>query len=385
MIFRLSERSSTRLLASNRHSLARITCLFIACISIAVSCSAASAQSPPHFKVDPYWPKELPNRWIVGQISGISVDRDNHIWVLQRPGSNTSDEISADPSSPRHAMCCVPAPPVLVFDTAGNLLKSWGGPGKGYDWPASEHSIYVDQQGNVWITGNGEHDGQVLKFTGDGKFLKQFGHPFTGPAHSLDKTMLGSPAGIKVDEAAHEVYIGDGYLNKRIVVLDSDTLVFKRMWGGYGNVPSDADPGPYNPKGTPDKQFRSPVHSVNISNDGLVYVCDRVNDRVQIFTKQGKFLKEFFLRTETQAPGTMGQIIFSLDPGQKYMLVADPTNNVVWTLQRSDGKVIGTMGHDGRNAGQFHALHSIGLDSAGNLYTGEVESGKRLQKFIVVK
>ncbi len=149
-------------------------------------------------------------------------------------------------------------------------------------------------------------------------------------------------------------------------------------------MPSDADPGPYNPKAPPDKQFRSPVHSVNISNDGLVYVCDRINDRVQIFTKQGKFLKEFFLRTETQAPGTVGQIIFTLDPGQKYLLVADPTNNVVWTLNRSDGKILGTMGHDGRNAGQFHALHSIGLDSTGNLYTGEVESGKRLQKFILV-
>ncbi len=201
-------------------------------ISIVISCVGLSAQEPPHFKVDPFWPKELPNRWIVGQISGISVDRYNHIWVLQRPGSNTSDEISADPSSPRNAMCCVPAPPVLVFDTAGNLLKSWGGPGKGFDWPKSEHSIYVDQEGNVWITGNGEHDGQILKFTGDGKFLKQFGHPFTGPAHSTDKTFLGSPAGIKVDESAHEVYIADGYLNKRIIVLDSNTLAFKRMWGG---------------------------------------------------------------------------------------------------------------------------------------------------------
>jgi hypothetical protein len=321
----------------------------------------------------------------VGQISGIFVDQHDHIWVVQRPSSDTSDEISADPSSPRHAMCCVPAPPVLVFDAEGNVLKSWGGPGKGYDWPESEHSIYVDHEDNVYLTGNGEHDGQLLKFTSDGKFLKQFGHPFKGGAHSLDKTVLGMPAGVTVDEAAHEVYVADGYLDKRVVVLDSDTLEFKRMWGAYGHVPDDADPGPYDPDAPPDQQFRTPVHSVVIAKDGTVYVCDRVNDRVQLFTKQGKFLKEFFLRKVTQAPGTFGQIILSQDPEQKYLIVADPTNNVVWTLLRSTGEVIGYFGHDGRNAGQFHALHSIGLDSAGNLYTGEVESGKRLQKFVPVK
>jgi DNA-binding beta-propeller fold protein YncE len=359
-----------------------VVCLYFAALSPITSAQAP----PPQYKVDPFWPKELPNNWLVGQIGGMAVDSENHIWVLQRPGSNTPDEISADPSSPRHAMCCFPAPPVLEFDTEGNLLKSWGGPGKGYDWPDVEHGIYVDRADNVWIGGNGPTSRQVIKFTNDGKFLKQIGHPSKEPANSADTTLLGRPAGLEVDEGAHELYISDGYLNKRVVVFDSDTLAFKRMWGGYGNVPNDTDPGPYKGRGNApiDQQFRSPVHCVHISNDGLVYVCDRANDRVQIFTKQGKFLKEFFVRPETLEPGTVCDIAFSHDAGQEYLLVADDTNNVIWTLRRSDGTVLGMMGHNGRNAGQFHAIHQLVSDSAGNLYEGEVETGKRIQKFVLV-
>jgi hypothetical protein len=358
----------------------------VVCLSVSALCQVAAAQVQPHYKVDPFWPKELPNNWVVGQIGGMAVDSGNHIWVLQRPGSDTPDEISADPSSPRRAMCCFPAPPVLVFDTDGNLLKSWGGPGKGYDWPDVEHGIYVDRTGNVWIGGNGPKDRQVLKFTNDGNFLKQIGHPSKEPANSADTTLLGRPAGLEVDEGAHELYVSDGYLNKRVIVFDSETLEFKRMWGGYGNVPNDADPGPYKGKGNApiDQQFRSPVHCAHISNDGLVYVCDRANDRVQIFTKQGKFLREFFLRPETLEPGTVCDIAFSHDTRQEYLLVADDTNNVIWTLRRSDGTVLGMTGHNGRNAGQFHAIHQLVSDSAGNLYEGEVETGKRVQKFVLV-
>jgi hypothetical protein len=358
----------------------------VACLIVGGFCQLALAQAPqPKFKVDPYWPKELPNNWIIGQVGGMYADGNDHIWVFQRPRSNTPDEISADPSSPRHAMCCFPAPPVLEFDTEGNLLKSWGGPGQGYDWPTVEHGIFVDRSGNVWLTGSGVGDRQVLEFTSDGKFLKQIGHPSKDPANSLDTTLLGQPAGLEMDEAAHELYISDGYLNKRVIVYDSETLAFKRMWGAYGNKPSDADPGPYDPDGPHDQQFRSPVHCVRIAKDGLVYVCDRVNDRIQVFTKQGKFLKEFFIRPVTQSPGTISMIVFSKDADQEYMMVGDPTNNVVWTLRRSDGKILGSFGHDGRNAGQFHAVHSMTSDSAGNIYTGEVETGKRIQKFTLVK
>ena len=349
-------------------------------------CAKALAQTapPPRYKVDPFWPKELPNNWIVGQIGGMAVDRNNHIWVLQRPRSDTPDEISADPSSPRAAMCCVPAPPVLVFDADGNLLKYWGGPSKGYDWPDSEHGIFVQRDGTVWIGGNGPTSRQVLKFTNDGKFLGQIGHPAKGPANSADTKELGQPAGLEVDEAAHELYVTDGYLNKRVIVFDSVTLAFKRMWGAYGNVPDDTDPGPYKADAPHDQQFRSPVHCAHISTDGLVYVCDRANDRIQIFTKQGKFVKEFFVHPTTREPGTVCDIAFSRDSGQEFLLVADDTDNVIWTLRRSDGAVLGMTGHNGRNAGQFHAIHALESDSAGNLYTGEVETGKRIQKFLLV-
>ena len=297
---------------------------------------AKALPPPPRYKVDISWPKELPNNWIVGQIGGMAIDANDHIWVLQRPRSNTLDEIGSDPKSPRSAMCCVSAPPVLVFDRAGNLLKSWGGPGAGYDWPDSEHGIAVQKDGTVWIGGNGGSDRQLLKFTNDGKFIAQFGKPSKNPPDSLDKTTAGHPAGLTVDEDAHELYVADGYINRRILVLDTATMAFKRMWGAYGNVPNDVDPGPYNPTGPHDQQFRTPVHCAAIARDGLVYVCDRQNDRIQVFTMQGKFVNEFYVHTTTREPGTVCDIVFSHDPQQAYLLVVDNTDNVIWTLRRDD-------------------------------------------------
>ena len=341
----------------------------------------ARAQDAPAYKVDPSWPKQLPNNWIIGQVGGLTVDRENHIWVLQRPGSDTVDELGAAQNPPR-SECCVAAPPVLEFDREGNLLKSWGGPGQGYDWPTTEHGIWVEKDGTVWIGGNAPGDRQILKFTNDGKFILQIGHPSTAPVNSADTTMLGRPAGIEVDEEAHEAFVADGYGNKRLIVFDSKTGAYKRMWGAYGNVPSDADPGAYNPASEADQQFRNPVHCVRISNDGLVYVCDRTNDRIQVFTKQGKFVKEFFVRKETLGQGSAWAFAFSSDAEQKYMFLVDGENNVFWTLRRSDGSVLGKTGHSGRNAGQFHWVHQIASDSAGNLYTGEVDNAKRIQKFV---
>jgi DNA-binding beta-propeller fold protein YncE len=345
----------------------------------------AGAQEPPKYQVDPAWPKELPNNWIMGQVGGMAVDKHDHIWVLQRPGTDTVDELGASLTPPR-SMCCMPTPPVLEFDAQGNLLQSWGGPGAGYDWPKTEHGIYVDQEDNVWIGGNAPPaDRQVLKFTNNGHFLKQIGHPSNDPADSTRTDILGRPAGIEVDDAAHEVYIADGYLNKRLIVFDSETGAFKRMWGAYGNPPNDMDPGSYNPSGPPDQQFRNPVHCVHVSRDGLVYVCDRVNDRMQVFTKQGKFVKEFTLRPQTLGMGSVWQFAFSTDAQQKYLFVDDGENNVIWTVLREDGTVVGQMGHSGRNAGQFHWVHQIVSDSQGNLYTGEVDTGKRVQKFVLAK
>lgn len=341
------------------------------------------AQTPPKYQVDASWPKELPNNWIMGQVGGMAVDRHDHIWVLQRPRTDTPDELGASLTPPR-SMCCMPTPPVLEFDSQGNLIQSWGGPGEGFDWPKSEHGIYVDKDENVWIGGNAPADRQVLKFTNNGHFLKQIGHPSTDPPDSSRTDILGSPAGIEVDAEAHEVYIADGYMNRRVIVYDSDSGAFKRLWGAYGNSPNDVDPGPYNPAMPADKQFRNPVHCVHISRDGLVYVCDRVNDRMQIFTKQGKFVKEFSLRTQTLGMGSVWQFAFSTDEHQKYLLIDDGENNVIWTVRRDDGTVVGQMGHGGRNAGQFHWVHQVVSDSQGNLYTGEVDTGKRIQKFTLV-
>ncbi len=345
----------------------------------------AADDKAPHFKVAADWPKPLPNNWILGPASGIAVDKDNHIWVLQRPRSLAEDELGAAQNPPR-SICCLAAPPVLVFDTQGNLLKYWGGPGPGYDWPATEHGIFVEQSGSVWISGHGNTDRHALKFTGDGKFLLEIGHP--GPAakssdaNSLDTTMLGRVAGIAVDEKAHEVYFADGYLNKRVIVFDSETGTFKRMWGAYGNPPEDNDLK-YRPGQPPARQF-GPLHCVGLSNDELVYVCDRGNDRIQVFTKQGRFVKEFIVAPLTLGNQSTYNIAFSRDKEQKYLFVQDGENNVIWELRRSDGAVLGKTGRQGRNAGEFHHIHAMAQDSAGNLYTGEITTGNRVQKFVPV-
>jgi len=347
--------------------------------------TAPAQTAAPQYKVDPSWPKQLPNNWIMGQVGGLTVDRENHVWVLQRPKSDTVDELGAE-QTPARSECCIAAPPILEFDAQGNLLRSLGGPGQGYDWPTSEHGIHIDRKGNIWIAGNAPVDRQVLKLGPDGKFLMQIGHPApaTQPADSSSHDLLGRPSGIAVDDEAHEVFISDGYMNRRVIVFDSETGAFKRLWGAYGNPPNDVDPGPYSPAATPDQQFRNPVHCVHISNDGFVYVCDRTDDRIQIFTKQGKFVKEFFVRKETLGQGSAWDFAFSSDAQQKFMILADGENNVLWILERDNGNVLGEAGHSGRNAGQFHWVHQIASDSDGNLYTGEVDNAKRVQKFVLV-
>lgn len=353
-------------------------------LTFAAVAYTTNAQQIPKYKVEASWPKELPNNWIMGQVGGMAVDRHDHIWVLQRPSSNTTDELGASPAI-QESQCCIAAPPVLVFDAQGNLLQSWGGPGEGFKWPSLEHGIYVDRDDNVWISGSGITDRHILKFKSNGQFLMQIGHPSSDEPDSSRTDILGRPAGMEVDPEAHEVYIADGYMNKRVIVYDSETGAYKRMWGAYGNAPSDVNPGPYNPSAPLDQQFRNPVHCVHLSRDGLVYVCDRVNDRMQVFTKQGKFVKEFTVRPQSLGRGSVWQLAFSTDEKQNFLLVADGENNVIWTLRREDGAVLGQTGHNGRNAGQFHWVHQIVSDSQGNLYTGEVDTGKRIQKFVLVR
>ena len=249
------------------------------------------------FEVDPLWPKPLPNNWLLGWTIGVWVDEQDYVWIIHRGAGDLHNNERGAELNPPIAECCRTAPPVLVFDPAGNLVRSWGGPGPGYEWPQSNHGIHVDYKGNVWIGGNGEKDAHLLKFTKDGKFLMQVGG-FGKNAGSNDLENFGRVAKIWVDPKTNEAYVADGYLNKRVAVIDADTGKMKRYWGAYGNKPDDTDLGHYDPKAPPAQQFRNPVHCVERSNDGLVYVCDRANDRLQVFRPDGKFVKEAFYRQE---------------------------------------------------------------------------------------
>ena len=277
-------------------------------------------------------------------------------------------------------MCCVPALPVIEFDPDGNVVRSWGGPGEGFEWPENEHGIHVDHEGNVWIGGNAAGDAHVLKFTADGEFLLQIGRAGQSGG-SNDTENLGRPASIQVDPAASEVYIADGYGNRRVIVFDSDTGEYKRHWGAYGERPDDTDLPPYDPEAEPIRHFRSPVHGVAIAHDGLVYVADRTNNRLQVFQKDGRFVTEAFVRTETLGSGSASGVTLSEDADQRWLFIPDGTNNVVWILDRSSLEVVDYFGRLGKNAGQFYRLHNLAIDSRGNLYTTEVNVGQRLQKF----
>lgn len=291
-----------------------------------------------------------------------------------------NNEKSAE-TSPPTAECCKGAPPILVFNQAGDLVRSWGGPGEGYEWPQSNHGIHVDYKGDVWIGGNGEKDAHLLKFTNDGKFLLQVGG-IGKNAGSNDLENFGRVAELWVDPETNETYVADGHLNKRVAVLDADTGKMKRFWGAYGNKPDDTNLGPYDPKAPPAQQFRNPVHCVQRTVDGLVYVCDRANDRVQVFNPDGTFVKEAFFGKETLGSGSAWEIAFSADEQQRFLYLVDGMNKKVRIIERETLEEIGSFGSGGRQPGQFYGPHSIATDSHGNIYTTETWEGKRIQKFV---
>jgi len=368
------------------------------------------AAQAPRFEVDPLWPKPLPNHWLLGSAIGVSVDDQDHVWIIHRSSATLANNEKGLELKPQTSECCAGAPPVLEFDVAGNLLRHWGGPGEGYEWPDSNHGITVDYKGNVWVGGNGGPDEHVLKFTKDGKFLMQVGKKGARPgppargrrgganadpdavasgrgtptwlANSNDPNNFGRVAKIFVDPKANEAYLGDGYLNKRVAVIDADTGKMKRFWGAYGNKPDDTDPGPYNPDAPADQQFRSPVHCAQLANDGLLYVCDRVNDRIQVFTPAGKFVKETVIAKRTLNAGSVWDIAFSKDAQQRFLYVTDGVNEKVHILQRDTLQELTNFGDGGRQPGQFYGAHSIAVDSKGNIYTTETYEGKRVQKFV---
>jgi len=356
----------------------------------------------PMFEVDPFWPQPLPNHWVLGNTIGVAVDSRDHVYIVHRDQPSQSFSSSARTElgaaqDPPLSECCIPAPPLLEFDAEGNLVASWGGATDSgeYEWPESNHGLDVDHMDNIWIGGNGGPDAHILKFTRSGEFLMQVGSAgarqtdtrndrpvFT--RDSNDQQNFGRVAKVFVDPVENEVYVADGYLNRRIAVIDADTGAFKRYWGAYGNAPDDeaaAALGRYDPAAPPAQQFRGPVHCADLSNDRLLYVCDRGADRIQVFQPDGTFVNEAFFAPNTLSQGSTWDVAFSPDEAQRFLYLADGQNMKVYVIERATMEVLYSFGDGGRQPGQFFAVHSIATDSEGNIYTTETYEGKRLQKF----
>jgi hypothetical protein len=340
---------------------------------------AAGSVMAPYFEVDPAWPKPLPNGYQLGQTIGVSVDAQDHVWIIHRANP---DAIEAAGDN-KTGLCCHNSDPIMEFDQAGNLLRHWGGkddPGGAYKWPNSNHGIWIDNKSNVWIGGNGADDGMVLKFTQDGKFLMKVGGSFqTADSNAMDR--FWKVAKVHMYPKTNEVFVADGYGNKRVAVIDADTGKMKRYWGAYGEKPVDGQLPAYVPGAPLVRQFRGPVHCAEPSNDGLVYVCDRTNDRLQVFTLEGKYVTEIQVMPESKSDGSTWDVDFSKDPEQKYMYLADGRNQKVHIFDRKSLVELTNFGSGGHYPGEWYSLHSIAVDTHGNLYTTETYEGRRVQKF----
>ena len=368
------------------------TFAFLAAVYVSAS-QSTPAIPVPSFRVDPAWPKPLANHWIVGSVAGVAVDRHDHVWITHRPSTLQPNELRSIWRA---------APAVLEFDQEGTLVSSWGGPGAGFEWPQLEHGIFVDGDDNVWLGGGGDTDAQILKFTRQGRFLMQIGRQGHGRG-SNDTDNLGAAANMVIDQASNELFVADGYVNHRVIVFDAASGKYKRHWGAYGRRPDDDYfkragerlPGPFNgavqhedkpsqydPAAPPPPQFRI-VHAVRISNDGLVYVCDRTNDRLQVFRKDGSFVREAFIAKQTLGSGSVWDLGFSIDSEQRFVFVIDGTNQQVYVLDRASLGVVSTFGGAGHWAGQFYGAHNLAVDSKGNLFITETYEGKRVQKFTI--
>ena len=375
----------------------------------------------PKFEVDPLWPKPLPNGWIIGQTIGAAVDAHDNVWIVHRPGSLEQKEVYA---TRNESDCCTAAPDVLEFDPKGNLLHHFG-KADGHDWPSSTHGITVDKDGNVWLGANGAgqpadyapgsaeqfaprrtpapvatavsgatagaeagggslcvqgkyHDSFILKFTPDGKFLGEIGTA-NGSRGSLDTHNVCGVATIRFIPGTNEIIAADGYGNHRVSVWDATTMQFKRMWGAYGKPPTDLAVPHYDVNSP---QFGNPVHCAQPSNDGLIYVCDRTNNRMQVFKTDGTYLKQYTMEVNTRGDGSIWEIAFSKDPAQKFMYISDGSNEKIHVFDRQTMKELYWFGGGGRQPGQFYAVHSIVTDSKGNIFTSETYRGQRVQKFI---
>lgn len=324
----------------------------------------------------------MPNHWIMGAVTGVFVDAKQHVWVTHLPETLTEEELY-EQQTPPMGTCCKAAPPVLEFDQQGKLVQGWG-QGSMDDtskWSREPHGIFVDHNDFVWVGSYNRH--RVMKFTRDGKWLMTIGQ-YEKTNGSADTTLLGGPSGIWVDPKTNEVYISDGYRNRRVIVFEGATGKYLRHWGAYGKVPDDTER--FDPKtmvnGALPKQFSTP-HGITGSTDGKIYVADRRGNRIQVFDHQGGFLAEKVIAPATLSSGSAFVPVLSPDPQQMWLYVADGTNHKVWTLRRSDLEIVGEFGRGGRQVGQMLRPHGMSIDKQGNLYVGEASTGRRVQKFVV--
>jgi DNA-binding beta-propeller fold protein YncE len=331
--------------------------------------------------VDPTWPRELPNNWILGAVTGVFVDARDHVWVTHLPETLTEEETSAV-QKPPIATCCAPAPAVIELDAKGAVVQGWGDPSQDISiYPRNPHGVFVDHNDFVWIGTYMHH--RVMKFTRDGKLVLTIG-AYDKTNGSGDPTLLGGPAGIWVDPKTNEAFIADGYRNRRVVVFDGASGKYLRHWGAYGEPPDDSSkPAERTPDSPPPKQF-STVHGLTGSRDGLIYVADRRGNRIQVFEQRGTFVREQIIAPRTLASGSAFVIVLSPDPQQQWLYLADGTNHKIWILRRSDLEVVGEFGRGGRQVGQMLRPHGMSVDSKGDLYVGEASTGRRVQKFALL-
>ncbi|MGH9255345.1 MAG: hypothetical protein ACRD3C_12345 [Vicinamibacterales bacterium] len=403
----------------------------LAAVAFLISYTGTGAQaqqggSAPRYVYDPSWPKPLPNKWKIGGITGLAVDRNDDVWVLNRPNDLTDIELHAE-HTPPIADCCVRPPSMIHISKTGDVIGSFDAP--------QGHGMDVDSKGFVYIgqdtvrkydSKSGKLVGEIARVPeneggggggGRGQAGRTPGRGGQGPVAGFitppggrgqpnpeaaakaaaareafrkkyppDTPMIvGGLEEIRIDETANEIYAADNYLGGRVLVFDLNTLAFKRGWGAYGKplsqISIDDATRAYKPGGPMAKDFVGHL-TLNFSNDGLVYAADRVGNRIHVTDKQGKFLKEFPLAVTTGVGGAPGGVGFSPDKEQRYLFISDLTNNHIWFLNRADGKVVGQIGSMGDGGGQFYGLHMIAVDSQGNIYTGEVFAGERVQRFV---
>lgn len=351
----------------------------------------------PRFMVDAAWPR-IPETLLLGQVAGIAVDANDSVWAVHRPHSLTETDTGLARNPPT-ALCCQAAPPVVHFTNNGTYLGGFGGPDSAptidgiTQWPQSLHGISVDAEGMLWFGGNGNDDHVVLKYTPDGKFLRAFGR--RGQTNgNADPALLGNPS--DVNSVDGRIYVSDGYTNRRLIGFNEGADRAFSIWGAYGEPPAqrirqgafDQSQATHQAEGAPDPHARelgSIVHCSVPSGDGQLYLCDRVNNRAQVFDIQSdgslRFVSDLVIEPKTGGLGTVTDI--ALSPDKKYLYVADMMNGRIWILLRETQEVLGHIGRIGRQAGQFTWLHSIATDSQGNIYTAEVGTGRRVQKFVL--